>query len=109
FPGLFAFVDPNSNCLLANSNDGPTDGHILGFTKQGCDIYSRITHGTSTSVSVGFIVILITTVLGVAAGAVSGFYGGWIDAVVSRVGDIFFSIPYILAAVVVMSVLSAYR
>ncbi|WP_403020526.1 ABC transporter permease [Salinibacterium sp. GXW1014] len=109
FPGLFTQVDPNSGCLLANSNGGPTSGHPLGFTKQGCDIYSRIIHGTSTSVAVGFIVIVITTVLGLVAGAVSGFYGGWLDAVISRVGDIFFSIPYILAAVVVMSVLSAYR
>ena len=39
----------------------------------------------------------------------AGFYGGWLDSVLSRIGDIFFSIPYILAAVVVMSVLSQYR
>ncbi len=42
-------------------------------------------------------------------GAFAGYYGGWLDAVLSRVGDIFFSIPYILAAVVVMTVFSQYR
>lgn len=109
FPGLFTQVPPNNQCFLANSNAGPTAGHPLGFTKQGCDVYSRIIHGTSTSLSVGFIVIVLTTFLGVLFGAFSGFYGGWLDSFLSRVGDIFFSIPYILAAVVIMSVLSQYR
>ncbi|TQL47338.1 oligopeptide transport system permease protein [Homoserinimonas aerilata] len=109
FPSWFTQLAPNSNCFLAVSNDGPTAGHPLGFTKRGCDVFARIVFGASTSISVGMIVILITTTLGLLAGAISGFYGGWIDAVISRVGDIFFSIPYILAAVVVMSVLSRYR
>jgi oligopeptide transport system permease protein len=109
FPFLFTSVPPNNECYLANSNGGPVAGHPLGFTKQGCDIYSRIINGTSTSVSVGFIVIVLTTVLGLLFGAFAGFYGGWVDSVLSRVGDIFFSIPYILAAVVIMSVFSQYR
>jgi len=109
-PSLFATVNPfTEKCQLSLSNGDPTSGHPLGFTKQGCDVYSRIIFGTSTSVSVGFIVIVLTTVLGLLFGAFAGFYGGWIDAALSRVGDIFFSIPYILAAVVIMSVLSQYR
>jgi oligopeptide transport system permease protein len=108
-PGLFTQTPPNNQCFLANSNAGPTAGHPLGFTKQGCDIYSRIIHGTSTSLTVGIIVIILTTFLGLVFGAFAGFYGGWVDSVLSRLGDIFFSIPYILAAVVIMSVLSQYR
>ncbi len=108
FPNLFTQVPPNNDCQLSNSNGGPTAGHPLGYTKQGCDIYSRIIHGTSTSLSVGLIVTFMVAFLGILFGAFSGFYGGWIDSVLSRVGDIFFSIPYILAAVVVMSVLSQY-
>lgn len=109
FPGLFTQVPPNNDCLLANSNAGPTDGHPLGFTKQGCDIYSRIIHGTSTSLSVGVIVTVLVATFGILFGAFAGFYGGWVDAVLSRTGDIFFSIPYILAAVVIMSVFSGNR
>lgn len=109
FPNLFTSVPPNRDCHLGDSNAGPAPGHPLGFTKQGCDIYSRIIHGTSTSLAVGFIVIVLTTVLGILFGAFAGFYGGWIDSVLSRVGDIFFSIPYILAAVVIMTVLAEYR
>lgn len=108
FPGLFTQVDPRA-CSLANSNGAPGVGHPLGYNKQGCDVYSRILHGTSTSVSVGLIVVFITFVVGTIMGALAGFFGGVVDTVLSRAGDIFFSIPYILAAVVVMSVMSEHR
>jgi len=107
-PGLFTHESPTA-CVLSLSNQGPSAGHPLGFTRQGCDVFSRIVHGASTSLSVGLIVLLLTTVLGIVFGAIAGFYGGWVDSVLSRAGDIFFSIPYILAAVVIMSVLSAHR
>ncbi|KQM15582.1 peptide ABC transporter permease [Plantibacter sp. Leaf171] len=107
-PGLFSQVDPRS-CNLDNSLGDPSLAHPLGFTKQGCDIYSRVIFGANTSLAVGLIVTAIVCVLGISFGALSGFYGGWVDSVLSRIGDIFFSIPYILAAVVVMSALAAYR
>lgn len=107
-PNLFTSVDPRA-CDLGRSLQGPGDGSVLGYTKQGCDVYARIIHGTSTSLSVGLIVILITTVTGVVGGALAGFFGGWVDTVIMRAGDIFFSIPYILAAVVIMSVFSEHR
>lgn len=109
FPDLFTQTPPNNDCQLANSNGAPTTGHPLGFTNQGCDVYSRIVHGASTSLSVGLVVILLTTIVGVVFGALAGFYGGIIDTLLSRAGDIFFSIPYILAAVVIMSVFSENR
>ena len=108
FPGWFTSIAPD-RCDLKYSLMGPTGNHILGFTRQGCDIYSRIIFGTSTSLSVGIIVTVLTTLVGIFVGAIAGFYGKWLDAVLSRAGDIFFSIPYILAAVVIMSVFSKYR
>ncbi|MDN4477641.1 ABC transporter permease [Demequina lignilytica] len=105
FPSLFTDTLPNNDCQLANSNGAPTEGHPLGFTRQGCDVYARIVYGASTSLSVGLLVVLITAVIGIPMGALAAFYGGWIDSVLSRVGDIFFAIPYFLAAVVVMSVM----
>jgi oligopeptide transport system permease protein len=109
FPTLFTSVEPNSQCHLANSNGGSEAGHILGFTRQGCDVFSRLVWGARTSLSVGVIVTVIIGVLGVTMGAFAGFYGGWLDSLLSRIGDVFFSIPYFLAAVVVMSVFSAHR
>ncbi|CAH0130492.1 MULTISPECIES: ABC transporter permease [unclassified Microbacterium] len=108
FPGLFVQVGPN-DCALSNSNAGPESGHPLGFDFQGCDVYSRVIHGTSTSLSVGLLVTLIIAVMGIVIGAFAGFFGGWVDAVLMRIGDMFFAIPYVLAAVVIMSMFLANR
>ncbi|MEJ1087310.1 ABC transporter permease [Microbacterium sp. Mu-80] len=104
-PSLFTNVPPNNGCQLANSNGGPESGHPLGFTRQGCDVYSRIIWGTRTSLIVGVLATAIGTIIGMVMGAFAGFYGGWLDSFLSRVGDIFFTIPYIIAAIVVMSVM----
>jgi len=109
FPSLFTAEPPNDGCFLDNSNAGPAPGHPLGFTKQGCDVFSRIVHGTSTSLSVGILATLLVAGLGLIIGGFAGFFGGWIDSLLMRAGDIFFAIPYILAAVVIMSVFIDYR
>lgn len=109
FPTLFTDQPPNDQCFLSNSNAGPAAGHPLGFTRQGCDVWARIVWGTRTSLSVGLLAVAVTAIIGIPMGALAGFYGGKLDAILSRIGDIFFSIPYFLAAVVVMTVLSKYR
>ncbi|MDQ0726013.1 ABC transporter permease [Microbacterium sp. W4I20] len=109
WPTLFTLTPPANDCQLSNSNAGPAAGHPLGYTFQGCDIWSRIVFGSRTSISVGLLATIISSTLGLIMGSLAGYYGGWVDAVLSRIGDIFFSIPYILAAVVVMTVFSQYR
>ncbi|MGO1628062.1 MULTISPECIES: ABC transporter permease [unclassified Microbacterium] len=105
-PQLFTNVAPSGGaCSLMYSNEGAEAGHPLGFTRQGCDIWSRIAWGARTSVVVGLLATLIGTVIGLVMGAFAGFYGGWLDSLLSRVGDIFFTIPYIIAAIVVMTVM----
>ena len=101
FPGLFTQVEPNNNCQLANSDGAPGAGHPLGFTFQGCDVYSRIIHGTQASLMVGVFSVLFVVIIGVTLGALAGFYGGWLDAVIARLGDIFFALPLVLGALVV--------
>jgi ABC-type dipeptide/oligopeptide/nickel transport system permease subunit len=109
WPTLFTSVPPNNGCTLDRSNGGPIAGHPLGFTRQGCDIFSRIVWGARTSVSVGLLATFIGSFVGLIMGAIAGFYPGWLDSLLSRIGDIFFSIPYILAAVVAMTVFSEFR
>ena len=104
-PGLFTQVPPNTGCQLANSNGGPEAGHPFGFTRQGCDVYSRVIHGAQASVTVGLLATLMVTVIGVVVGALAGFYGGFLDSVVSRVGEIFYAVPTVLGAIVLISVL----
>ncbi|MCL2454086.1 MAG: ABC transporter permease [Micrococcales bacterium] len=108
FPGLFARQDPRY-CVLTRSLGGPEAGHPFGFDFQGCDIYARTIFGAQASVTVGVLTTLLVAILGTAVGALAGFYGGWFDTVLSRVTDIFFAVPLVLAAVMVMSIFRANR
>jgi len=114
FPTLFTSVPPNDNCQLMLGTRGPdlgarAPGHPMGFTLQGCDVYARVVWGARTSLTVGLLVVAISAIIGIPMGALAGFYGGWVDSVLSRIGDIFFSVPYFLAAVVVMTVMSSHK
>lgn len=106
WPSLFASFPPAgpNACFLNKSNAGPEAGHPLGFTDLGCDVWSRLIYGTRVSLTVGLLATVIGTVIGVIMGALAAFYGGWLDSLLSRAGDIFFTIPYIVAAIVVMTV-----
>lgn len=101
FPSLFTRQNPNY-CNLENSLDGGTAGHPFGFDLQGCDVFARTVYGTRTSLSVGILTTLLVLVVGTLIGAFAGFFGGWIDAVLSRVTDIFMAIPLLLGAIVVL-------
>ena len=104
FPSLFAHVSP-TQCDLGDSHGGPADGHPLGYTRQGCDIYARIIFGTQASVTVGLLATILVTFTGIIVGSLAGYYGGVLDSIVSRIGDIFFAVPTVLGAIVLMSVL----
>ncbi len=110
FPQLFTSIDPNGQnaCQLEYSNEPGRPGHIMGFNLQGCDVYARVIYGTRASLLVGVFTTLIVVILGGALGALAGFYGGWIDAILARLGDIFFALPLILGAIIVMQ-LPAFR
>ncbi|MCT1805651.1 ABC transporter permease [Corynebacterium sanguinis] len=101
-PSLFTSVDPRE-CMLSRSLGGPESGHPFGFDRQGCDIYSRTIYGARASVTVGVLTTLIVTLVGSLVGAIAGFYGGIWDTILSRITDIFFAVPLVLAAIVVMS------
>ncbi|MDO5751783.1 ABC transporter permease [Arthrobacter sp.] len=107
FPQLFASVDPTS-CDLGNSAEGPRSGHPLGFTLQGCDVYSRVIYGTRASLMVGVFTTIGVLIIGGIMGALAGYYGGWIDVILARLGDVFFALPLILGSIVMMQ-LPAFR
>ncbi|MCL1868849.1 MAG: ABC transporter permease [Promicromonosporaceae bacterium] len=108
FPQLFSRTDP-SFCDLSRSVGDPRAGHWFGFDFQGCDVYARVIYGARASVSVGVLTTIGVTILGVLIGSAAGYYGKWFDIVLSRVTDIFFAVPLLLAAILVMSVFSTHR
>lgn len=104
FPSLFAAGDPG----YANPDQSmlaPSAAHWFGTDLQGHDIYARTVYGARASLTVGLGATVLVFVVGGALGALAGFYGGWLDAIVSRVADVFFGIPLLLAAIVLMQVM----
>ena len=71
----------------------PSSKHWLGTDKYGMDMLTRLMYGGRVSLMIGFIVIIIETVLGVIMGGIAGYFGGWIDNLIMRLVDIFYCIP----------------
>ncbi|MEH0828533.1 ABC transporter permease [Micromonospora sp. NPDC005686] len=100
-PGLFAANDPR-DCVLSRQHAGPSGGAIFGYDFQGCDTFARAVYGARASLLVGAFSALITGVIALVVGMLAGYFGGWVDAVLSRVIDIVLGIPLLLAAIVLL-------
>jgi peptide/nickel transport system permease protein len=85
--------------------DGTGRLHALGTDHLGRDLLSRVVYGARPALLVGFAAVTISGVLGMAAGLTSGYFGGRVDDVLMRVGDIQLAFPFILLAIAVIGVL----
>jgi peptide/nickel transport system permease protein len=84
----------------------PTRQHPLGLDDLGRDVLSRVIHGARISMRVSVTVVLITALTGMLVGAVSGFYGGWVDRILSGfLFNVFMSFPSILLAIAMVAFL----
>ncbi|MDE7009135.1 MAG: ABC transporter permease [Lachnospiraceae bacterium] len=71
----------------------PSKTHPLGTDTNGMDMLTRLMYGGRVSLIIGFIVVIIETVLGVILGGISGYFGKWVDNLIMRIVDIFYCIP----------------
>jgi peptide/nickel transport system permease protein/oligopeptide transport system permease protein len=107
FPGLFTSTSPRDGDLATSFLKSPQLTHFfapewLGYDSQGRSIYARIIYGTRASVVIGISVTGIVLVLGGLAGMIAGYFGGWVDSVISRIVDTFMGIPFLLGAMVIL-------
>jgi oligopeptide transport system permease protein len=108
FPKLFTSIDPNASGITSgktNLTPSLTNGHLFGTNIQGQDIWARLVYGTHSSLTISVIVVLITTVFAIIIGAIAGYCGGIIDAIVSRFIEVFLSIPGLVGQVVILQML----
>ena len=104
FPRLFTTANPRA-CSLSNSLQRPSAEHWFGFDVQGCDYYANVIYGARVSIAIGVTVVLFAAIIAVIFGTLSAYYGGWVDTITSRFTDIMLGLPFILAAIVILTVL----
>ena len=90
--------------VFGDENLSPSTDHILGTDQLGRDIFSRILYGARISMIIGLGVVLLTAIVSLAIGTVSGFFTGWIDTVIQRIVDIFLAIPPLILLIYGLSV-----
>ena len=67
--------------------------HILGTDEKGMDIFIRLMYGGRISLTIGFIVVILETIIGIILGGIAGYFGGWVDQLIMRIVDVFNCIP----------------
>ncbi|MGQ9856901.1 MAG: ABC transporter permease [Fervidobacterium sp.] len=82
----------------------PSAEHPFGMI-QGRDIFYGVVWGTRTAFFIGLTVTIISTIFGIIIGSIAGYYGGWLDEILMRITDVFMSIPFLLAAMVLTTIL----
>nr|WP_290853117.1 ABC transporter permease [Fervidobacterium sp.] len=82
----------------------PSREHPFGMI-QGRDIFYGVVWGTRTAFYIGLTVTILSTIFGIIIGSIAGYYGGWIDEILMRITDTFMSIPFLLAAMVLTTIL----
>ena len=106
WPSLFTSADPR-DCALSRKFGSPSGSAIFGYDFQGCDVYAKTVYGARNSIIVGIASTAMAGIIGIIFGLSAGFFGGWIDAVLSRFIDIMLAIPFLLAGIVLSSRLSS--
>lgn len=114
FAGIFgpwiSPLDPNRQDIMVRLADPLTEGRrnaffLLGTDGLGRDVLSRLLYGARISLLVGVCAIMVGGTIGVVAGLVAGYFGGWIDDVIMRLGDIQLAFPFILLAIMFLVIL----
>jgi oligopeptide transport system permease protein len=106
FPSLFTSADPRE-CSLSRQHAPASGTAFFGYDFQGCDVYARTIYGARNSITVGVLATLIAGLIALTIGLTTGYFGRWIDALLSRFIDVVLGIPFLLAAIVLARRLSA--
>ena len=85
----------------------PSWDHLLGTDEQGQDVFSRLMYGGRISLMIGFIVVILETIIGIIMGGLAGYFGGWVDQIIMRVVDMFNCIPTLPILLIASAVLDA--
>jgi len=95
--------DPVKGVLRDTSLPPLSAGHLLGTDPNGRDLLSRILYGGQTSLIIGLLAIVLSGLIGILLGSLAGYYGGWVDTLVSRALEAQMSLPLLLMLLLVVA------
>ncbi len=83
----------------------PSPEHPFGTTQGQYDIFYGVIWGTRTAFRIGITLVAVASSIGIVIGSIAAYFGGWVDEVIMRITDVFFAFPYLVAAMVVTTIL----
>ena len=92
-----------------NAKAQPSWDHLLGTDEKGMDVFVRLMYGGRISLLIGFIVVILETLIGILLGGISGYFGGWVDQVIMRIVDIFNCIPTLPILLIASAVIDSWQ
>jgi peptide/nickel transport system permease protein len=95
--------DPNAQDLSQRRLPPLTGGHLFGTDALGRDLLSLVLHGGQVSIAVGVLAVAVSGVIGIVFGSLAGFFGGWVDTVVSRLLEAQMSLPLLMLLLLVVA------
>ncbi|CAN7257124.1 MULTISPECIES: ABC transporter permease [unclassified Arthrobacter] len=95
--------DANFQDLSARRLPPFTDGHLFGTDQLGRDLLSRVLHGGQVSLTIGLLAVLVSGAIGIILGAAAGYFGGWVDTIVSRLLEAQMSLPLLMMLLLVVA------
>ena len=105
---LIAPFDPlEQDLMAATAAPGQEPGRWLGTDSLGRDLLSRMIYATRIALTVAFVAATLACILGTALGLLAGYFGGWTDAVISRLIDIWMAFPPVLLSILLVAVLGS--
>ncbi|KXT77557.1 ABC transporter permease [Streptococcus sp. DD13] len=106
---LFFDQDQVMRVSLGGRNLAPgINGHVLGTDSQGRDVLAQLILGARNSILIGFSITIITTLIGISVGLISGYYGGRVDGIMMRIVDFIMILPVLMLIIVFVTIVTNY-
>jgi peptide/nickel transport system permease protein len=87
-----------------NLLSGPSGSHLFGTDAEGRDVLSRVLYALRLDLGIVVLVTYVPLPIGVVVGALAGYYGGWLDALISRLGDVMIAFPFIILVLAIIAI-----
>jgi peptide/nickel transport system permease protein len=94
---------PNAQDLSQRRLPPLTEGHLFGTDALGRDLLSLVLHGAQVSIAIGVLAVTVSGLIGIVLGSAAGFFGGWVDTVVSRLLEAQMSLPLLMMLLLVVA------